>query len=558
MLNNFSKHDRRLLFVALLLLCVFSFLLYDDSLLMDLIVGHGRQIADISRTDNDVRQKYATDFRWIPVNKAIVHENDSVFTGADSEATIVLADGSEVHLKENTLVTFRTVNGQLTLGLKYGNVETKSEKLKIVSEAPKQLARKPASPIVPLPKVVSPEPGEKKLVPLDLYGKKTASSEININWTYDKSDVQFQVQVAKDKEFQSIELDEKLMATELKTPEMEEGFHFIRVREWLDDKNFGKWSKISKIDMHFVRPDALPTPKLLTKEFKLRIEDKKHPKIQWSKVAGALVYEMQFSESPEFKTFETFQGEHHTFLYKAMQPGFHYFRVIAHGNMGLQSLPSETGLISITTDAPILEPVKIKKYIPKDERDVLPTPTTFGLKWSESNHSDAYLVQISKAPDFSEPMEFQSKSRESIVNIEKTGKYHWRVRSLASTGKPVSEFSKPGEFIYSMEKPLSPPRLIEPMDGMTLFFQKKNDTPFYLVWGKVENAILYTLELATDAQFKSVIMTSQVPSNKQLIRENLPRGELYWRVRAEAPQRLSHWSEARKMSIFAGRNARGQ
>jgi hypothetical protein len=552
MLNNFSKHDRRLLLFALLLLCTFSYLLFDDSFLMDFMIGHGRPIASLARTENDVRQKYASDFRWIPVSKAIVHENDSVFTGPNSEALVVLPDGSEIHLKENTLVTFRTVNGQLVLGLKFGSAETKG-KVEIIREKPRQ-----PSSVVMLPKIISPETNGKKIVPLDLYGKKTIVSDFEVKWTYEKENVQFELQVGKDADFENLEFTQITPATEQQIPEVTDGTYYIRVRELLDEKTFGKWSRVTKFSIQLQKPEALPRPKLLTKEIHLKGDEKNLAKIAWSKVEGALTYELQLTEDTDFKNFETFKTKKNKIILEDKQLGFYQFRVVARGEMNLQSPPSDAGQLSITTQAPILSPVKAKKYIPKNEKDMFPTPVTFDLKWAEPNKAATYLVQISPDAEFTQPMQYESKGKQRLIRIENTGKYYWRVRSLASTGKAVSAFSKPGEILYSMEKPLAPPQLLEPNNDMTLFFQKKSDTPFYLVWSKAPNATLYTLEIATDTKFKSVIVQTQLSERKYLFREKLPQGELYWRVRAEAPERLSPWSRERKFSVFSGRNARGQ
>ncbi len=93
---------------------------------------------------------------------------------------------------------------------------------------------------------------------------------------------------------------------------------------------------------------------------------------------------------------------------------------------------------------------------------------------------------------------------------------------------------------------------------MTLFFQQKNQNPFYLEWAKVEHASAYTLEFSKDPSFKDVVLRKQVPNARYLITEKMPTGTFYWRVRSEAPQRLSDWSEGRKLSLFGGRTARGQ
>jgi len=558
MLAHFNKKDRRLLTLAVFLLLVFSYLLIDDSLLMDLIGGHGKKVAQVIKSENDVRQKYASDFRWISVQTTPIYENDSLFTGNQSEAIVVLEDKTEIHLKENSLVTFRTVNGQLTLGLVYGQApEIKGNVNSIQLEKATTDARKPSSSIVSIPTITSPEPYSKRLIPLNLSGEREQNGVMTIEWKYEKNSTQFEIQLSQTPDFSTLEHSFKSTEKMAITPDLKEGTYFTRVREVIDEKSYGKWSKPIQFDITHQIPESLPTPELITKELNLKYEDKNVPTIEWKASEGATDYIIEVSTNDKFERPFQYKSGQTKFTLKEKQPGFYQFRVTAHNQLGIQSRPSETGVMNIRTNAPILSQVPPKKYIAKNKKD-RPAPTRFNLKWSEVPNSESYLIEISPDENFQNPKRYQARSPASIAEIPTTGKYHWRVRSLSSTGQPISDFSQASNILYTFESPLQPPTLKEPLDQMTLFFQKKRGNPFYLEWAKAPHASHYSFEIAKDPDFKNIVLKKQVSSARYLLNETLPPGELYWRVRSEAPERISEWSQPRKMNVFGGRTARGQ
>ena len=80
------------------------------------------RIGRISYLEQDARHKNIESIQWRRARKKQgIHLNDSVFTGKSSRATIVLDDGPEVNMGENSLVTFPKINGQQFLNLDIGN-----------------------------------------------------------------------------------------------------------------------------------------------------------------------------------------------------------------------------------------------------------------------------------------------------------------------------------------------------------------------------------------------------------------------------------------------------
>src|SRR5690606_24075572 len=126
-MKNFTKTDRVILLLAAVVLAVFSYFLYDDSLLFPRPESKDLQkIGQVAFSSNDVRLKTMTAFTWFPAQKTdSVHLQDSVFTGENSEARLQLEDGTVLTLKPNSLITLNMNDGQMSLDLRYGDLSSK-------------------------------------------------------------------------------------------------------------------------------------------------------------------------------------------------------------------------------------------------------------------------------------------------------------------------------------------------------------------------------------------------------------------------------------------------
>jgi hypothetical protein len=123
-MGNFTKTEKTIFTLALLVLVLFTYFLYDDSLIFPRESTSNLQpIGDISASSNDVRRKNIENFSWMPAGKTDqVFENDSIFTGDNSEAQITLQDGSILKIEPNSLITLNLNNGEMSLDLRYGNL----------------------------------------------------------------------------------------------------------------------------------------------------------------------------------------------------------------------------------------------------------------------------------------------------------------------------------------------------------------------------------------------------------------------------------------------------
>ena len=123
-MSRFGRTEKMIFTGALLVLMVFSYFLYDDSLLFPKSnTGELELIGSVAISQNHVRRKNLDTFSWLPASrKDNVFQNDSIFTGDRSEATIQLQDGTQIRIEPNSLITLNLKNGQMNLDLRYGNL----------------------------------------------------------------------------------------------------------------------------------------------------------------------------------------------------------------------------------------------------------------------------------------------------------------------------------------------------------------------------------------------------------------------------------------------------
>src|SRR5688572_3467053 len=125
-----GRGEKAILTIAIAIVMVFAYLLYDDSLLFPRNNQNNlTPIGSIVLSREDVRQKNSNSFLWNPVKKEeVVYLGDSIFTGANSEAFIQLDEGSEIKLQPNSLIVLNREGNQMKLDFKFGSFKGQLKK----------------------------------------------------------------------------------------------------------------------------------------------------------------------------------------------------------------------------------------------------------------------------------------------------------------------------------------------------------------------------------------------------------------------------------------------
>lgn len=237
---------------------------------------------------------------------------------------------------------------------------------------------------------------------------------------------------------------------------------------------------------------------------------------------------------------------------KDLPPGQYTAEVISLTPKNKKSPPLQFSFKSVY-QAPELQKLNdIVSLVPEDSP---PPPQKISLAWTPAEAASKFVIEVSKSKDFANrvvlPIE---NARTSEIDVPAPGTYYTRVLTLDQKNQKASAYSNVESFSYRVRKALKTPRLIEPKNKFTYFYQNNNDKEVSFEWSKVENANIYEVQMSHDAQFTnpSAAFTSPVPKLK--LNADMPTGQKFWRVRAKGDlEQISNWSEPNLIVVETGR-----
>jgi D-alanine-D-alanine ligase-like ATP-grasp enzyme len=97
---------------------------------------------------------------------------------------------------------------------------------------------------------------------------------------------------------------------------------------------------------------------------------------------------------------------------------------------------------------------------------------------------------------------------------------------------------------------------MEPFDKASIFLQTAMEPFIWLEWKKVEGASAYMIEVSDKEDFSHILMSKAQAQNRFLIKDKVPLGKIFWRVRAESKEStsLSDWTTPREFIIYHQKN----
>jgi hypothetical protein len=211
-------------------------------------------------------------------------------------------------------------------------------------------------------------------------------------------------------------------------------------------------------------------------------------------VDNAVSYRVMLSTDPGFKnivkmavvgTFEAVHLEH-------LEDGTYYCQTRSIDNIGLEGIPLQPKAFEIRVN-PL--PPFIQKPLEGQEF----RKDTVTLEWMGVSGAGAYQIQVAKDPDFKiVQMEFDgiTKTRKEI-HLDDFSDYYFRVRSIAMD-QFKGVWSDTIGFTL-LDPPKAPPVAAPQMDESTI----------NLRWQDLGQGITYHFQMATDPEFKDIIMDTK-------------------------------------------------
>lgn len=387
-------------------------------------------------------------------------------------------------------------------------------------------------------------------------------SSTDITWTADTRPVKFQWQLSKTAEFSENLSEKTLVEKTVTTPSLHQGTYFTRVRGVDKDDRPSPWSKVHVFNFEVANETKPPAPRLVEKRIRFQIPKLEgrapsaatSPQLAWTTVDVAKNYRWEIAKNARFAGAQASETPNTKIAWTQYKPGKYYYRVFTRTELGQSSDASETGVLEVFGDAPILNPIPSVLVKNNDIRAQAPAKEA-QASWSPILDAKTYLVQMDKAEDFANPTQVEVNSTESSITMPEPGKYFVRVKALNESSQDMSEFSNVQTVDYVFKRTLKGPELIEPYDKTTVFLQKDMEPLIWLEWSSVPDTEKYVLEISTKEDFSNVVISKSMTTTRFLVKEKIPYGNIYWRVKA-VPQDeslSSDWS-ARQFMFYHQRN----
>jgi hypothetical protein len=560
-----NKIERRLFILCCLVIVVFSYLLYDDSILFSRRSTQSESIAELVEKLSDVRLKTNDSFSWLPAQSSEkLYPFDSVFTGEKSRAVIKLAGGGTIQIDGQSLIVLSMYKGQLLLDLKSGSIagdlgnnssiflKTKNGIQELTGangrnfrlekdfagQSLQKMGRSPASEgqlIWKSPKFFS-------------LNKQDPRTYQNLAWMKSNNIRETVIEFSSTPEFDLIDRVIKTSQTESGLPiELPDGKYFVRLKGYTPDRKLTATSVINSFELFDRKRSLLPPPVLLTKNITHSDSFNFPPVLKWESVSTAESYQIEISNSPRFEQVKKYNSSQSSYPWMDFQPGTYFVRLFSQ-NADTYSEPSEIGTIEVTSLAPQLDTIP---RILIRTKDTNVGPQEVKLKWQHTGKQAKYRIELSKDGTFKDAQIIESYRGPAAINVRNPGEYHVRVFAANEAGDIISPASNIERFHYDLKYPLDTPQLIRPFSETTVFLQKEDNPYLWLDWKLIPEAEVYQVQVATDQDFQNLIWNEKMDKNRLLLEKRIPQGAYFWRVRALADQGESDsdWSQANRFYL---------
>lgn len=259
---------------------------------------------------------------------------------------------------------------------------------------------------------------------------------------------------------------------------------------------------------------------------------------QWTRVEGALTYELQISKSPTFATVYTGRNglTNNVVIIKDLEPSTtYYWRIKAKNDEG-ESKWSPVFSFR-TSPRPLNTPTLV--FPQNDQQNV---PTNALLIWNSVDGAKYYSIQVTKTFGFySIDIEVNNipDTFYIVQNLDNQTEYFWRVQAYNDSA--TSPWSAIRRFTTLPKAPDTKVQLLSPAKGLT-----GANTNLSFFWEALPNVSYYHFQLAKDSMFLEqtlIVNDSTVPTNNKYVTE-LELGETYyWHVRGYNSAGVGPWSD---------------
>ncbi|MGY6521474.1 MAG: T9SS type A sorting domain-containing protein, partial [Mongoliitalea sp.] len=346
------------------------------------------------------------------------------------------------------------------------------------------------------------------------------STAVRITWEQAAHATNYHLQVARDRDFQQILVDEAGiagLAWDLK--DLQTGVtYFWRVRA-NNASGFGEYSAIH----NFTTLPALPEAPILLKPAVAEVLHHENIRFTWEAVYGAESYQLQVSFNPTFTQSVILTPNNLSstdFTIGSLEADeVYYWRVRAFNEAGTGAYSE--GSSFITSAIPALETptlVAPRNNSQLDVRNVL-------LKWNAVAGAANYCIQLSTDPAFERDVETVCAiqgTEYQAQNLKQNQVYYWRVQAMGTSTSAYSESwrfeitNKINENQAATVKVTSYPNPFT--DQINLTFTPGFDEAVYITVYNSKGIVLFEQTYASSLEVIRISLSSSLPKGMYRVR----------------------------------------
>ncbi len=462
------------------------------------------------------------------------------------------------------------------------------------------------------PLLVFPQADQTLSLNFEAFESEQKPASIVMTWQDMAHSEEFQINIATDEQFKKIVKNEKLSALsfEFKNPEVTtyywrvSGRHHSRGNApWSETRRFTVTEQLSPIEQAQLENPSftyiIPRPLVAQNENSSRertttVTPDDPPIIKWKTAKNAQKYEVEISEDEKLLNAKKESVTETQFKIKSVKPGRLFWRVRSQNEKSRSAEPSPVGQIRIMIPPPETQTPQKVTQKSDNKRDLASLSGDFKIRWAPLKFAAKYQVQYSRQENYLGAQELTTSDFAHILKFKDPGIIFWRVRALASTGEPISDYSDTKTL--ELEKELLPPPVIakpvppppppappkpiesdatklaglqpkpsfdpdlgtskieapvlrEPRRQTRVVAIGKTSVFVALKWSGIPTALKYEIEFASDAAFKKKLVTTTSRDTDYFFEQQMPEGTVYWRVRADTKAGKSKWSETFNFNV---------
>lgn len=530
-----KKFDKKLLLIFVLCLLGTgsgSYLLYKD-LYFNSVKGVGKSLATLSKKESTVRRKPSNSFVWGNIqSQDDIYKKDSIQTGANSSAQILLKNNTLIELSENSLVVIDD-STDLSLNFLKGSVILKSDsgdKKITVDKTGKQNVQ-----------ILS----AKLKYPENFNNFYTMEKSLTVDFSWDiqnstTNDKKINIQIAKDTKFTNIIKTESLEQNTFKQVLLP-GKYFWRITQ-----NNQTLSSVSSFNVYSLN-NLVTTYPIQNSEIS-KFGNETDVTFRWNNQINERVYnesndndiitKLIISKDKQFKNIlHSIQVNYQSGLatIKNLSDATYYWKI--------ESTFKELVVSSNIESFKIKTSQKLAIQLNQPENDIQNIQNKpIYFTWDAGNNDYNYELKIFK--DNTEVLRKNIKAQSISLPLNNTGEYTWKVLALQNT--TVVGESEIRRFSILDSKPII---LVEPKNNEPIYYWDE-PTKVNFTWKSVDSNSKYVLELSESKDFKKFYKSIKTDDTEFSI-DKLPQGTIYWRV-SEVDTKLNTLRKSQTQSFVYG------